>query len=610
VFNIKNTGLFISLLVIYLFQLSYFNKFLPIQEGWFSEYGKQVADGKIPYLEFYSFIQPIYIYINSFIYDSFGPNLINFRVYGLIERGILVTLVYFLFCKITTPYRSIFLTVIATVFYISNTNDVIRGYYQLTLIFCLFSTFLLIRNTSERNTLNVFFAGFFSGLAFMTKQSTGLFVPVAFLLLLITLVSSKNTETFNKKDILLFIVGMFIPIIIILSIIYGEGALEEYYKQVFLSSDSKGSIWGMLFGFWGFLLTSDQLFILIFASLLFYLSSKVIQLFPELDKFDKYFSVRQIFFGKLIGLSFLLGASIQLYLISYFDIQSLSFLPTTLDPVGKNRLILVLVHSSFYINAILVIYFFILSLRKGLNKKEVILAILSVFSFSFMYSHGLSGVIESHASIISIGLLWYLILEQKTIFNNLKNILAFILITALIASAIHVKGERTYTWWGWEENVIEQSTVKSSLPLLKGFELGRKNVEILDGVTTLIAQNSTDKDSIYTFPHIPLFYLLSDRKHDTFTAVHYFDVCNDDCAKRDLQIIKQKPPKLIILMRFPESSIQIHEKIFRENKRSGQRDIIEYIDYLESEGVYTKIKTYTTLYYKYPIEVFLKNKIP
>ena len=111
-------------------------------------------------------------------------------------------------------------------------------------------------------------------------------------------------------------------------------------------------------------------------------------------------------------------------------------------------------------------------------------------------------------------------------------------------------------------------------------------------MTSIVERDTEPGDSIYTFPNIPIFYLLTDRYPDTFGIVSWFDVEPDNFAVDDAQRIRESPPKVIIYLDVPEFVWEAHEEGFRGGEMSGQRMIKEAIVYLTSSGNYELEATY------------------
>jgi hypothetical protein len=599
-------GFFFTISVIIVFQLIYFNRFLPIQEAWFVEYANQVNSGKIIYKDFHVFIQPIYVFIFSFIQDNFGGEIINFRYYGLFERTFLIGILYLLVSLFTTLYRTIFLTLLVFYLFNSNTADVIYSYYQLTTLFALSSAFLLILFYKSGNLRLVLLSGLLSGLAFMTKQSTGLLVSVA---LLITIAVISYSDLFKdqkySKITIFFILGFLLPIVLILFYLMTLGALEPYLTQVWGGATSKGSYLSILFGFWGNMLSPQEMILTAFVFIVIYFFSQ-----DKWEHFGSNFKLCDYFYRhseywKALGLICLSFAAMTPFFIEYLkNFQDLNKIYTYVNFFQNSYK---LVYVAFFFNAFIVLYYLYKAIIRNVSPQDLPISIIAVTSFAIMYGHGLSGFIEPHAAIISVAMMFAWLLKIKTPLYKFKNGLLYMTIIFIVAMTSFQKGAWMYSWWGWDERLVWSAEHKSNSPLLKGFLLNKDKVEILDGITKTIIENTDSNDAIYTFPHMPLFYLLSDRRRDTFSAVHYFDVCSDDMARSDAKIIELTRPKVIVVMNFPESAWVLHESIFRDGKRSGQREIKELIEHYKSDGIYKSVREDTTSGYNYKIEVLVRK---
>jgi hypothetical protein len=591
------------------FQLFYFNRFLPIQDGWFIEYAKQISSGKLIYKDFQVFVQPVYVFIFSWISDLFGNNFIVFRFYGLFERALLIGVTYLLFAQITNAYRAAFLTLLGLFLFITNTADVIYSYYQLVAVFVFTSAYFLILYYRNDSLKMLLLAGIFSGLAFITKQSTGTLVPVALLLTIVTLRFSYITQPKNKlfTTVLFFICGFVIPVLVMLGYIYHLGVLNYYWDQVFASTNSKGKLSHILFSFWGNLLSIKQFFSVSLFFILFYILNKVyLERYKSSIRLPSFVESNKKIFVSL-GLTFLVMATLIPWIISYrHNFNKLNFIYTSINFFSIANM---LAYVCIYLNALLVVYYFRKAMTKTLRSDELSITIISVTSFAFMWGHGLSGFIEPHATIVSAGLMFLLLLNTNIKFNNIKNATIYILIIFIICMCAFGKAAWMYSWWGWDERSAWTANNESVNPLLKGFKLNDDKVEIIDGITKLIQENSNEGESIYIFPHMPMFYLLANRPHKTFSAVHYFDVCSDALAKSDANIVVNTKPKVIVYMEFPEKIWSLHEKIFRDGKRSSQRDFKEFIERVKNDGEYKVVETYITSGYGYNIEILVKEKV-
>ena len=594
------------IVVFFIFQLFYFNRFLPIQDGWFIEYAKQISSGKVIYKDFQVFVQPIYVFIFSWVSDFFGNSFITFRYYGLFERTVLIGVIYLLFSQIANAFRSAFLVLLGMFLFVTCTADVIYSYYQLVAIFVFLSAYFVILSFRKKSHKALILAGLFSGLAFLTKQSTGTLVPVALILTIGTLSFTKISELKSLiTPILLFICGFVLPIIIMIIYIWHLGALDYYFDQVFGAAASKGKLSHALFSFWAYLLNLQQFFqmglffMLVYGLHRFWLmqsfSTSRISTFLERGKLNWSF----------IGLVFLVAASLTPWFVSYPEsFSNLNFIYTSVNFFVMENMF---AYACIYFNGVLVIYYFHRVVTKTISLNEISLAIISVTSFAFMWGHGLSGFIEPHATLISSGLLFGWLLSTEVPFNILKNAMVYVLIIFIIVMCSFSKASWMYSWWGWDDRISWTASRQPNSPLLKGFYLNDDKAEIIDGITKAIQDNSDEGDAIFTFPHMPMFYLLGNRPHDTFSAVHYFDVCSDELAKSDAKIVASTKPKVILYMDIPESGWKFNEDTYRGGARSGQREIKELIEGFKRSGEYKTVRSYTTSGYGYKIEVLVKD---
>jgi Dolichyl-phosphate-mannose-protein mannosyltransferase len=598
------------MLVFLFFQMSYFNRFLPIQDGWFIEYAKQISDGKIIYKDFHVFVQPIYVFIFSWVADLFGNTFIVFRYYGLVERALLIGVTYLIFSQITNAYRAVFLVLLGMFLFVTNTADVIYSYYQLVAVFVFASAYCFILYYRNGSITAIVFAGIFSGLAFLTKQSTGILVPVALLLTIGTLKYSKIDQPHGALiQILLYMGGFIIPIVITIGYIWHLGLWVDYWEQVFGGASSKGKLSNVLFGFMGHLLKFQGLLkTLLFFALFYGLHRFSLRRAISTTK-SSYLLEREKNWS-FLGLALLVIAALTPWFINYpqgFSKLNSVYTSVSYLDLGFFELENILAYVCFYFNAALVAYYFYRAVTRVLNQEDLPIAIISVASFAFMYAHGLSGFIEPHAIIISAGLLFGWLLSTKIPFNLLKNAAVYLLIIFIISMCAFGKASWMYSWWGWDERIAWTASKQPNSSLLKGFRLNEDKVEIIDGITKSIQQNSNEGDPIYIFPHMPMFYLLANRPHKTFSAVHYFDVCSDALAISDAKIVASTKPKVILYMDLPESVWSFNEKTYRGGARSGQREIKELIERLKANGEYKAVQSYITSGYGYKIEVLVKS---
>ena len=124
--------------------------------------------------------------------------------------------------------------------------------------------------------------------------------------------------------------------------------------------------------------------------------------------------------------------------------------------------------------------------------------------------------------------------------------------------------------------------------------------------------NNTLKDyggnkSIFAFPNIPMMYLLANNFPESKVIISWFDFLPDKPAKEEAVRIKNTKPDVIINLVLPETAWSAHERLFRDNKRLGQRDIYEAINDLTLNKSLYNLSLSEELYNKLLLQIWTKK---
>jgi hypothetical protein len=95
---------------------------------------------------------------------------------------------------------------------------------------------------------------------------------------------------------------------------------------------------------------------------------------------------------------------------------------------------------------------------------------------------------------------------------------------------------------------------------------------------------------------MPILYMLADRKPFAGAIVSWFDVMSDRQALDLSQQLLSAPPPVVVVAELPEYVLASHEKLFREGKEMGQREIIRTIAELERTKKIVRIDSVNNLY--------------
>jgi hypothetical protein len=567
------------------------DRYFPIQEGWMQYYGFLTHKGLLPYRDFYYFAQPIFLFITQLILKM-GDAFILFRYYGIIERSISVLAIYYLISKHFSPTATFIAVVTSAFLYQSYKIDSLYTYYQTTQLFFFLSLICLQRSRdSHYSWLYDFFVGIFASLAFFTKQSSGLFVSI---FLLFMMVWNSPIKSLLQR-VFSYLLGWVIPAFLILGWLIREEIFSDYLSQVFGGISAKGSIFDILFGLWVRNFAILYFSILLLGSLILFLLWKKKKVKLSIDS-QPSSSLAYLNYFLLIIFPVYIAAGLLIPL----DLRTIS-----VENYFEGQYLVFWLYFSFYLLTIATIVIG----TKWISRKplpfSISLAELFLASFVWAYSSGLSGELELYATLLGTGLVFAFLLDRISI--NWKPF-RLILITAsclIVFVCVVAKNQIPSNWWGWIE-FGHTKNVTSVIPAFKGFELSKNTAEIYDKIYQDIETNTTTTDSVYTFPFLVMFNYVTGRMQPTFSPVHYFDVCPDNIATLDAAKLLENPPKMIIYLDMPESAIKIHEEFFRNGHPSGQRNLIAVIKEIVDKYNYQKMDSFLTPGWSWPIYVWLK----
>lgn len=656
----KYFGLCLMLGILSVYHYYFLNRFFPIQEGWFQYYAHQINSGKVLYRDFYMYLQPLFPLQIAVLSNLFDNTFILYRYYGLAERLLLAAITYLIVVRFVKPQHAFVATLTGVVVYTSNMQDIIYGYYQTCLLFTILVLYCAIRyyealQQEENDVVWAAAIGFFSAVAFLYKQSTGLVVPLIILFILVVELWDHNKRHHLLKCLGIVLLAGLGPLLACYSWLFFNNALADYFMDVFGGASSKGSLLSILFSFWTRIITVYNVIIFLLLLGIFFIGKRIKKMGLTIGKQMLHTSFSRMCWGYIGAVSVLFG------LFTYYTKDFVSFLFThqkqhylfllfivaivllALYKVFPRRYLLrwpqynvalllcgltvcVLVSMAIWTSRSFSIQHETLKLTKFFDTKRCIVyfaffyaCMVSAIGFLFkvmhkspifefrywlvmttaaalMYAHGMSHVVEEHAALPALPIVIGMLLSTKIPWNNFKNVIVGLICLALIVLTLSQKVMSPYWWWGWGEPPIvgNADTVTPKIKELKGFELSAKTNDTLNYVVRLVQDNSSPQDEVFAFPHISLFNVLTARENNSFASVHYFDVCPDWVATKDAKRLLEKPPQIIIWLTLSEEDWIFHEKHFRGGKRSGQRDIEDAVNRLTQER-YEKIGMIETI---------------
>lgn len=594
----KTIYCYIALLVFTVgaYNLTIFNTYFPITEGWFSVYGHLIRGGLVPYKDFDLYITPGYPFLIAGLQFLFGEQIIALRIFGIIII-IIISITLYAILKIRFCKKSAFIsTVTAVVYFQSGVAHISYDFIQVFTLFAILAMYLMLvfaESAAKGRGLGAVIAlslsGFLIAGAFLIKHSNGAFLVIFSVFALIFIISKYHIAK-KIKFFIVYCISMVIPILVLFLYLYFNNAYIEFLSQIFVGSiDSKGgSINRVLFGW-----IDNQINLFFFNELLKF--SWLIIILIIILYIDKLILIK---FKTSIKLSNFIYKYIVLLFSLVFIIEILiSYLLLGVNDKSQDSLSFSSLLVSFNLgNAIppmamifcLVQFTYAIYSRITNSNYSDFHGITSLISIGLIAGNATSGAFGEVSTFIafSIALSFLLELSSPSIFARYFVVLICL---SFLSYLINIKFSSPYYWWALREPDIRLSNndnIKFNNPILSGFNISNDRYLLYSEVQKIIENNSIYGDDIYIYPHAPIFYLMSNRWPKSKSIVSWYDFLPSNRAIEEANRLIKSPPKILIFIDLPDSVLADHERLFRSNGAIGQRDILKSIELLTSNNIY------------------------
>ena len=569
-------GIISAIAVIGLYNAFFAFSFLPITEGWFSAYAHLILEGKVLYRDLYLYLPPFYPMAFSAVVWLFGDSFFVLRLIGVFFIVAIAALLYLILAKRFSPSSSMVATITATIYYQSGVAHIPYDFTQVLTLFTLSSTWMLVQAGSQASSTGILtwrqpvirymlLAGLFATLAFLTKQSNGAFVAVAAALGCIYLAVPWGRN--GWRLITAFGMGCLIPIVIMLAWLFQAEALSAFWEQIFGGAlAAKGSLDHVLFSWINGLLTSVY----------------VIQM-TSVGKWAIQIVVASFILTKVLTFidkplaggrnEFILLGSLALLCVSvianaYMGSLVLSNKVAAFGLQANNYIIPVSTSLSAMLLTLGVLSCLVPAVRKFLSSPIIILGIMSA---GMIWGNGTSAGL-SEVGVFTMFALSLAIMMDTRLFRYAGFTAALVIVISLIFIFASRKFDAPYAWWGVAEPSVREATHLSKIPIARGLKISQTTAENTDAILASLAKAPFDGD-IFAFPNIPQIYLIANRWPNSKVVVPWFDFLPDAPARVEAARILAAPPATIVNLKLPPLAWDAHERLFRNGKPLGQRDI-------------------------------------
>lgn len=625
----------------FFFGLLYVNRYVTDVSGWNMYCAELHHMGKMPYRDFYYYVPPAYLLKLEVIWYMVGKNMLWLRVIGLAERALIFCLLYKVLVRVTKPLNAFLATYAAFLVIMNSSFDGFGDYTQFCRLFVMLASLSAIGyfDHKERrySMLYLVITFFWVAQAIMTKQSLGIVLLAALMLFYIIYILCRHVA--ECPQILCgSLAGLgtgLLPWLIWLKV---NHAYDQFVDQVFssamgakgLSTSSTVSdsvIVKILLGIfeWKYLLIGILVFVVFLyidydwrhkwhkqvkilcictagllcllylapalrnmGELSLYLSQNKSIVFWLIVMFTLSFFITKAEIGEMKdALLYAFCFSGSWIVVSFLTEKEINIISETwsisdiLKTVGQISIMIEMVFCARYV---------LLGIRKKMNETDwIFFCILAVGLSTAVAALLGTGSLSFGSGAVQFVVIPVLLVQLLNLCDRhikgawgkslpaISTAAVFCLSTLLIMCQ---KIDTPYDWWGWSNIAItDDASYKVENKMYEGMRVSKYAKTILEEIDKLIEANSNEEDFVFIFPYSVIYRMQTGRyEAPTFTPVYFFDVCPDEYALSDLEIIRENLPEIIVWKELGEDCWTTHEKLFRSGNRLGQREIQEWFE--------------------------------
>lgn len=637
------------------FSLLYLNRYVVDNFLWNEFNSILFHNGLMPYRDFFVYVPPALLVKNTFLWYLFGETILGMVIAGVFERALIFVLIYSMLSKHAKPLYAFVATMLSYLVMLSGSFDTVGDYSWMCIMLTVLVAFCIqefFKYRASRPIVAFLFlsaAFFFAVLDIMTKQSNGLILTCAVLLLMIiyTVCSRFKHAIRDFAAILLGLAAGAAPWLIWLGT---NDALSPFFKQVFgdalnskgVSSEGRGStLINSIFSIFNW-----KYFIIFALALAIFLLHDFYK-GKNKEKYIKYsiggivlvillehilkirsqnFTILQAIFAIIFVAIFAVAV---FYLARFLSKKNNSLLTAVTLGIGffvfwaavsfANSFILwriptsgvisyvgtIFSHAALMICVALCVRYII---RAWIDRTEdssiwirftLIVAGLALAVGTLLGGGDLNYMgsvcfitvpfvltsLLSHCETLELNIALPKKLPKKLSGRSFRIccrrlILCICAIVICSMSTIVMAGKirDPYSWWGVNAGQLsDEGSYTIDYDIFEGYLVSKEIKVRYEQIGKLIEENSSKDDFVLTFPYSVIYKIETERYNaPTKVPVYFFDVCSDDMARSDLEIIKENPPKIIVWMDIGEECWSVHEYLFRGGNRLGQRDIQDW----------------------------------
>ena len=585
-------GAFVTAALTLFFFSFYWNRFIGIRSGTGAFGGASaMLEGIYPYRDYFTAATPLNAVKSWLVLLLFGDTLTALRGFDVLERTALGLLVYFWLVRLFRARDAAVAAIVTIIVSACDFSDGISSYNHDAVIFAVASGFagtLILgrRLPSWAFALAAIASGLLSSLSFDTKQTIGLgatfAVPFVVTLCVLRLEGWRRSALFLG----LFVAGWAAGAGLLLLWLGSMHILPEFFQQVFVKGPSAKAASPFVFvtrfvqvtlvAWWAVV----PAIIALVLTIRLVLKGNASEPDPRPNREERQLGLILVCGAIALGM----GA-----IAAYAGIRRIPFARPT-------------IFYSLYATAILIVYYLVLWLKRGLNRRESQGCLLAAVSFASAVMLALSWPALHTMTVPALAFPIAAILREL---NDWKRPLVYAGCAVLLAGATLQKINDPFDFDDFYDPPARFANTASTLPELRGMRLPESTVKMLDETARIVREHSSPTDKIFVYPEFGIFYSLNHRMYPTVSGSHNIDVINDDFARSEAHRLLASPPAVLIYSKPDEEDLRGDEKYWRNGQRSGQRDIIAAIEELTSH--YTLAAVFDVPPNRTPVKVYTRS---
>ena len=590
-------GAMVTALVTFCFFMLFWNRFIGLRsgDGGFSG-GLFFLKGILPYRDYYGPTPPLFLFRSAAALAIFGKLPIVIRAFGVFERLLLSLLVYGWLVRFFRVKDAALAALTTMVVSAGDYADPISSYNHFTIMLAvasgLVASYALDQGRSKRFLLTIgCLTGVLSQLCLDSKQTIGLGVtfaiPVVVGLCLLRLEGVRKAVQFLVG----FAGGWVVATAILVGWMAQFGILQAFLRQIFIEGPAAKASHPGDFLLHTVLILKGLWWAALIASIVLALSWKALRWSETKEGKDtQSSSLSGILLALLLGLGSI-GASWALPLTWNYGVLKAFSPQMAAKPM---------IYVAFVGSALLLPYYLWCYLSRTLARRQAQFALFAAVAFTVAFMTSLSFPAFEAMTVPGLALILAVLLNYL---EDWRRILVYSACGLLLFCGTQFKEKLPFGFEGFLEPPVEYATATSSLPELRGFLLPRETIDFVDSTIRIVNENSSAKDTIFTYPELGLFYGATERMPATFSGSHNLDVVPDAFARKEAERLLQARPAVLIYAPRPEQ-LAWEESFWRNGQPSGQRDLIAAVETLARQ--YTLVRTFKLYPFRYPVYVFVR----